>query len=73
MSENTSSGISFTGALLLIFITLKLTNIIDWSWWWVLGPIWIPLLLAGLVILIAIIIGIIIELVFKQKNKNTKW
>jgi uncharacterized membrane protein YraQ (UPF0718 family) len=72
MSENTSSGISFTGALLLIFITLKLTNIIDWSWWWVLGPIWIPLLLAGLVILIAIIIGIIIELVFKQKNKNTK-
>jgi hypothetical protein len=73
MSENTSSGISFTGALLLIFITLKLTNIIDWSWWWVLGPIWIPLLLAGLVILIAIIIGIIIGLKFKQKNKNTKW
>lgn len=72
MSENTSSGISFTGALLLIFITLKLTNVIDWSWWWVLGPIWIPLLLAGLVIAAAVIIGIILGLIFKQKNKNTK-
>ena len=72
MSENTSSGISFTGALLLIFITLKLTNVIDWSWWWVFGPIWIPLLLVGLVISAAVIIGIILGLIFKQKNKNTK-
>ena len=72
MSENTSSGISFTGALLLIFITLKLTNVIDWSWWWVFSPIWIPLLLAGLVIAAAVIIGIILGLIFKQKNKNTK-
>ena len=29
-------------ALMLIFITLKLTGHIDWSWWWVLAPAWIP-------------------------------
>ena len=32
--------------LLLIFIVLKLTHVIDWSWWWVLSPIWIVAILA---------------------------
>ena len=31
--------------LTLIFITLRLLKVIDWSWWWVLSPIWIMLLL----------------------------
>lgn len=30
--------------LLLIFITLKLTNNIDWNWWWVLAPLWINII-----------------------------
>lgn len=29
--------------LALLFIGLKLTNNISWSWGWVLSPIWIPL------------------------------
>ena len=29
--------------LTLLFVGLKLTNYIDWSWWWVLAPIWVPL------------------------------
>lgn len=33
---------SFSDALALAFIILKLCNIISWSWWWVLSPIWIP-------------------------------
>lgn len=36
-----SGGISFLGLLQLAFIVLKLTNTIDWSWWWVLSPVWI--------------------------------
>lgn len=48
-------------ALALIFITLKLTNQIDWSWGWVLAPLWIPwvLLLTMLVIfaLFVLLIG----------------
>lgn len=32
--------ISFLGALAILFIALKLCNIIDWSWWWVTCPLW---------------------------------
>ena len=41
--ESSSSGISFMGMLTILFITLKLTNYIDWSWWWVLSPMWLPI------------------------------
>ncbi len=34
----------FAGWLALIFITLKLLDKIDWSWWWVLSPLWIAAL-----------------------------
>lgn len=32
-------------ALTLMFICLKLADKIDWSWWWVFAPIWIPIVL----------------------------
>jgi hypothetical protein len=41
VASKTSGGIGFTGLLTIVFITLKLTGHIDWSWWWVLSPIWI--------------------------------
>ncbi len=37
-----SSGIGFGGLLAILFIGLKLGKVIDWSWLWVLSPIWIP-------------------------------
>ena len=37
-----SGGIGFCGLLAILFIALKLTAVIGWSWWWVLSPIWIP-------------------------------
>lgn len=39
-----SGGIGFSGALTLVFITLKLLGKITWSWIWVLSPLWITLL-----------------------------
>ena len=59
MSSSSSSGISFPGALTVLFVGLKLTNVITWSWWWVLSPIWISFSLAVVVIAIAVIIAII--------------
>jgi hypothetical protein len=52
MSENSSSsgGIGFCSLLTILFIGLKLTHVIDWSWWWVLSPIWIPLVILGVVL-----------------------
>lgn len=38
-------SISFSTLLLILFIGLKLTDNIDWSWWWVLSPLWIELIL----------------------------
>lgn len=45
----TSTGIGFPGLLLAIFITLKLCKVIDWSWKWVLAPLWIPFALAAFI------------------------
>lgn len=55
MSKNTTSsgGIGFAGMLAILFIGLKLTNSITWSWWWVLSPLWIS---AALVILILLVV-----------------
>jgi len=39
-SNNTNGGIGFFGLLTIVFITLKLTHYIDWSWLWVLSPLW---------------------------------
>ena len=52
MSESKTGGIGFFGLLTIVFITLKLTNYIDWSWWWVLSPLWIPFAIIVLVILL---------------------
>jgi hypothetical protein len=43
MSNNNSSssgGVGFFGLMFLIFMTLKLTGYITWSWWWVTAPLW---------------------------------
>lgn len=38
-SSSSSAGIGFTGLLTIVFIVLKLTGYITWSWWWVLSPL----------------------------------
>lgn len=66
MSESkttTSGGIGFVGLLTITFIILKLCNVIDWSWWWVLSPIWITAA-------ILLIIGLTIFLVLLKHNKS---
>lgn len=41
-SGGTAGGIGFCGVLAIVFIVLKLCNVISWSWLWVTAPIWIP-------------------------------
>lgn len=55
----------FTTGLLLIFITLKLCHVIDWSWWWVISPIWIPLLLIAALCLLYVIVEML-KIIFKR-------
>ena len=44
-SNNTGGGMGLGTILFLIFLVLKLTNYIDWSWWWVTAPLWITAIL----------------------------
>lgn len=55
-NNGTSGGVGFVGLLTITFIILKLCKVIDWSWVWVLSPIWISL---ALLIVITLIVAII--------------
>lgn len=64
-----NNGIGFVGLLTILFIGLKLTNYINWSWWWVLSPLWAPIaLIAGLLAILGIVFitVIIVEAIIKR-------
>ena len=56
-NNNSSSGIGFFGVLTIVFIVLKLVGTINWSWWWVLSPLWIGIIL-WLIVIVACVIYI---------------
>jgi hypothetical protein len=54
--SNKGGGIGFLGMLTILFIGLKLTGYVDWSWTWVLSPLWIGFTLGVTLIIIALMI-----------------
>lgn len=65
MKENASGGIGLMGVLFIVFLVLKLTHTINWSWWWVTIPLWGPVaLFLGVLGLLALIGGLVYY--FKQ-------
>ena len=52
----TKIGLGFSEALTILFIALKLCGVIDWSWLWVLSPIWITLSLIAVIAVIIVLI-----------------
>jgi len=56
-------GISFLGLLAIVFITLKLCNVITWSWWWVTAPLWGGLALWGAITIFCLLIYTLLSLV----------
>lgn len=63
--SNQSGGIGFIGLLTILFIGLKLTGYISWSWWWVLSPLWIGFASVMAILLIFAIIAAIMAVVIK--------
>ena len=61
MKLNKHSNITLS-LLLVLFVGLKLAGVISWSWWWVLSPIWMPLLLLGFIL-------VLICVIYKSKKK----
>lgn len=56
MKDSSSKGLGLGDVLAVVFIVLKLIGVIDWSWWWVLAPVWIPVII---VVIAYIVISII--------------
>ena len=52
-----ASGLTFLGALTILFIGLKLSHVIDWGWLLVLAPLWMPI--AAVVIIILVVLAVI--------------
>lgn len=67
-SNNSSAGgAGILGLLSLIFITLKLTGVIGWSWWWVLSPLWIPTSII-LLIFVVMLVGVVVVAIGKASK-----
>jgi len=58
-STTSSGGIGFMGLLTIVFITLKLTSVIGWSWWLVLAPLWAPLVLVLAIVAIVFVFSLV--------------
>jgi len=69
--SNSSTGLSITSVLFIVFLVLKLTGNIDWSWWWVTSPLWIPIALVFSIVIIAILI-VIVALIFGANIEDIK-
>lgn len=52
-----SNGIGFGGLLTIVFIVLKLTKVIAWSWWWVLSPLLIPVAIVLAIAIVCLLIA----------------
>lgn len=56
--------------LFMIFLVLKLTNLINWSWIWVAAPLWIPLAIVAIIVIIILICVGILKLIEKSEEKE---
>jgi len=59
-SNNAEGGLGFWSVLFLIFLVLKLTDTISWSWWWVTSPLWGSVALGVVIIVVVFIVSAIV-------------
>lgn len=67
MNKESSGGISVFTVLTIVFVVLKLVEVINWSWWLVLSPTWIPLALIAVLSVIAMIGASILKTIKHKK------
>ena len=70
-------GGSLLGLLFLLFLILKIAHVIDWSWWWVTAPLWLPLAVGlGVLVFLGLlsIVGykVVTALGKKQRQKSAQ-
>ena len=55
--QTVTTSFPIASILAIVFVVLKLTNNVDWSWWWVLSPLWVPL---GIIVILFAVIFILL-------------
>ena len=50
-------GTGFFGTLFLVFLVLKLLHLINWSWWFVTSPLWLPMLITAIIMMCVAILA----------------
>lgn len=60
-SSSSSSGVGFFGLLTIVLIVLKLTHYLDWSWWLVLLPLYGPVSIMVILLLVAALVAVALD------------
>jgi hypothetical protein len=68
MTKTNTANANFSMYLFLLFLGLKLAEIIDWSWWWVTAPLWIPAMIVLGIAIIFLIGSTFFKLAIKVKR-----
>jgi hypothetical protein len=73
-NSSISGGVGLDVVLFVVFLVLKLCNVINWSWWWVTAPLWIPVALfvavCAVVFIVGVFIGIVRAIVKSKKGRK---
>lgn len=64
-NSSAGGGVGLAGATFLVFLTLKLTGIINWSWWWVTAPLW-----GVTALVVLIVLGVVIAAVWSMRGDS---
>ena len=63
---------NIVGLIFLVFLVLKLTGVIDWSWWWVTSPLWLAALAFVAVLILAGGLGYLVYRIVKRIRANRR-
>ena len=68
-----SGGLGLASVLTIVFIILKLVGVINWSWWWVLSPLWINAIFVVLVLAVVFVVVVATDKKKERKERRNKW
>jgi hypothetical protein len=62
MKPKISISLSGSSTLFTVFLVLKLVGVINWSWWWITAPLWIPFSIGLLLVFLIILAKVLVEI-----------
>lgn len=66
-------GLSLAGVLTVVFVVLKLVGVINWSWWWVLAPLWISAIAIIILLIVVLVAAFLIDYRWNKGRRRDRW